>query len=301
MTNSRNLQFAAFSFVTLMIFRASLQELISFSLSSELFAYILGIPFVSLYFTYVRKEKIFSNVRYSILAGTLIIIAGLALYLIGKQWKPELTPHDYLSVMTGFALLTWIGGFIFFYGIRTFHAGLFPLCFLFFMVPIPELVLEQLILFLQKVSTEAVAVVFKITGVPVQQDGFVFSLSSLQFVVAKECSGIRSSLYLFMTSLVFGQLFLKTPVRRAILTLSVLPLTIFKNSLRIVTLTLLGNYVNEAILLSTLHRRGGIPFMIIAVILLAFVVRWLRHTEEHASPWRKLRIFRPLLLLGKRR
>lgn len=286
----------------LLIFRAPLQELISFSLSSELFAYILGIPFVSLYFTYVRKEKMFSNVRYSILAGTLIIIiAGLALYLIGKQWKPELTPHDYLSVMTGSALLIWIGGFIFFYGIRTFHVGLFPLCFLFFMVPIPELVLEQLILFLQKGSTEAVAVVFRITGLPVQQDGFVFSLSSLQFVVAKECSGIRSSLYLFMTSLVFGQLFLKTPVQRAILALLVLPLTIFKNSLRIVTLTLLGNYVNEAILSSTLHRQGGIPFMIIAVILLAFVVRWLRYTEEHASHWRKLRIFRPLLLLGKRR
>ena len=106
--------------------------------------------------------------------------------------------------------------------------------------------------------------------------------------VAKQCSGIRSSLYLFLTSLVFGQLFLRTSSRRAFLTLSVLPIAIFKNGLRIVTITLLGNYVHESILTSNLHRKGGIPFMIVAVIFLALVVKWLRKTEKYALPQKSL-------------
>jgi exosortase/archaeosortase family protein len=63
----------------------------------------------------------------------------------------------------------------------------------------------------------------------------------------------------------------------------VVPITIFKNGLRIVTLSLLGNYVSPSILSSDLHRQGGIPFMILAVILLSIVVRWLRNSENRAA------------------
>jgi hypothetical protein len=40
--------------------------------------------------------------------------------------------------------------------------------------------------------------------------------------------------------------------------------------------------VHEAILSSLLHRKGGIPFMILAVILLSFVVLGLRKSEKQA-------------------
>jgi exosortase/archaeosortase family protein len=79
-----------------------------------------------------------------------------------------------------------------------------------------------------------------------------------------------------------GQIFLRTTRRRILLVLAVVPIAIFKNGLRIVTLSLLGNYVHEAILSSLLHRKGGIPFMILAVILLSLVVLGLRKSEKHA-------------------
>lgn len=281
---SRNHQFAAFSLVMLVTFHDPLHKLISFSFSSHLFFYILLIPFVSLYFFCVRKEKIFSNVTYSFPAGGLITLAGIVLYLIEKKIGPLVGPADSLSVMAPSFLLTWVGGFIFFYGIQAFRQALFPLAFLLLMVPIPSVILEQIIVILQKCSAETAGWIFNMTGLPVQKDGFVFSLSQVEIEVAKQCSGIRSSLYLFITSLVFSQLYLKTPTRRALLILSVIPITIFKNGLRIVTLALLGNYVHEAILSSDLHRRGGIPFMIVAVILLSVVVKWLQKTENHTLP-----------------
>ena len=79
-----------------------------------------------------------------------------------------------------------------------------------------------------------------------------------------------------------GQFFLKTTGRRILLVLAVVPIAIFKNGLRIVILSLLGNYVHEDILTSALHRQGGISFMILAVIMLSFVVLGLRKSEKHA-------------------
>lgn len=281
MQSSRYIQFAAFSLLLPAFFHDPLQRLIAFAYESHLFFYILLIPFVSLYFFYVRKGKIFSNVVYCFPAGGLIVLAGFILYFVEKKWGPLLGPTDDVSVMTAAFLLTWIGGFIGFFGLPAGRRALFPLGFLLCMIPIPVGLLDQIIVFLQKGSTEVTEVIFGLTGLPIERDGFVFALSNLEIEVAKQCSGIRSSLYLLLTGLVMGQFFLKTTSRKSLLVLVVLPIAIFKNGLRIVTLSLLGNYVHEDILSSTLHRQGGIPFMILAVILLTIVILGLRKSEKH--------------------
>jgi exosortase/archaeosortase family protein len=53
----------------------------------------------------------------------------------------------------------------------------------------------------------------------------------------------------------------------------------FKNGIRIATLTLLGAYVDPRILQSDLHREGGIPFFIVALLLMAPILYFLRKTE----------------------
>jgi exosortase/archaeosortase family protein len=108
----------------------------------------------------------------------------------------------------------------------------------------------------------------------------VLSLSKIEIEVAPQCSGIRSAMYLFMTGLVFSQLFLKSAGRRVLLVLSVLPIAIFKNALRIVTLAIIANYANKDILSSDLHRKGGIPFMIFGIVMLAIVAKLVERKQE---------------------
>ena len=283
MRYARNYLFAVFSLLLVVIFRVYLLRLIAFAYDSHLFFYILLVPLVSGYFFYVRKERIFAAVTYSFLAGGLLVMAGILVYVAEIKWGPLLGPTDVLTPMVAAFLLIWLGGFVCLYGRPAFRQALFPLGFLFFMVPIPAVLLDHIVVLLQKGSTEAVDGIFTITALPVQRDGFVFTLSNLAIEVAEQCSGIRSSLYLLLTSLVMGQFFLKTTSRKILLVLAVVPITIFKNGLRIVTLALLGNYVHASILSSNLHRKGGIPFMILAVILLSIVVRWLRKSERHAA------------------
>jgi exosortase len=174
----------------------------------------------------------------------------------------------------------WIGGFLFFYGMRSFRVGLFPVLFLFFLTPIPSVIVETFILILQIASTEISHLFFRLTGVPLLREGFVFHLPGMSIEVAKQCSGIRSSIALVITSIIAGQLFLQTGWRKIALVLSIFPITVFKNGLRIVMLSLLGAYVDPRILGSELHKSGGIPFFVIALALLAPVLWYLRRSER---------------------
>jgi exosortase/archaeosortase family protein len=99
--------------------------------------------------------------------------------------------------------------------------------------------------------------------------------------VAKECSGIRSSLGLFITAILGGYLFLRTGWKNVILALFVFPITVFKNGIRIVTLSALAIHVDEKFITqSFLHRSGGFLFYIPALLLLGIVLWRLRKSEQ---------------------
>jgi len=169
---------------------------------------------------------------------------------------------------------------MFFYGIHAFRTAAFPLIFLVFIIPIPSLVLEKIILLLQRGSTEVAYGLFKLTGTPMVRDGSIFYLPGISIEVAEQCSGIRSSIALFITGVLAGQLFLKTGWRKIILLLSVFPLAIIKNGIRIVTLSLFALYVDESILNSPLHRKGGVLFFIVILIPFTTILWLLRKSEK---------------------
>lgn len=277
----RNTYFLGYIFIIIALYFTSLKELAGLSLHDELYSHFLLIPVVSLYFIFVRRKLIFSDARYSFRAGFPVAAFGILIYILGKSFVLEQNQNDYLSVMMFSFLTCFIGGFILFYGIRAFRKAMFPLLFLIFIVPIPTFILEPFIRVLLIGSTESSHMVFKVLGVPVFRRGFVFELTGITVEVAKECSGIRSSLALFITSILAGQLFLRTWQRRVILTLCIFPITIFKNSLRIATITLLASYVDPIFLKDHwIHSAGGQPFFVMGLLLLLPVMLLLRRSEK---------------------
>ena len=59
--------------------------------------------------------------------------------------------------------------------------------------------LDWTIYFLQCGSTSVAYFLFRILGVPVLRQGFLLTVPGVTIEVAKECSGIRSSMALFIT------------------------------------------------------------------------------------------------------
>ena len=275
----RHLLFLLFNVVILAMFFHPLKELMGLLFNSELYSHIILIPIVSGYFIYLKRKIIFSELEYSYRSGITVITIGMMLYFVGTEQGIKLNQNDHIALMIFSAITLFIGGVLLFYGNKSFRFAVFPLLFLFFLTPIPTKAVEKLILLLQMGSTEATYGFFKLTGVPVLREGFTFHLTGMSIEVAKQCSGIRSSIALFITSIIAGQLFLRAGWKKVVLALSIFPITIFKNGLRIVTLSLLGAYVDPRILGSELHKSGGIPFFFVALVLLAPVLWGLRKSE----------------------
>jgi exosortase len=281
---ARNVLFLLFNVVTIILFHAPLKDLIVLSLGNQNYSHIILIPFISGYFMYVRRKAMFADVHYSYTAGIILIIIASVPYLIGKTQGIKLDQNDYVSLMTFSTFLFWMGGFVLFYGMRAFRIGAFPLLFLILLVPVPGLIMEKLIVFLQTGSAEATYGFFKLTGIPFLREGVVFHLPGISIEIAKECSSIRSSTALFIMGLTLSNMFLQTGWRRIIFILFILPLSVIKNGIRIVTLSLLAVYIDKSFIThSRLHHEGGIVFFLIALALLMPVLWLLRKSETRAE------------------
>ncbi len=240
---------------------------------------IILVPFISATLFYLDRKKFFQSVRYSALAGTLVVVLGAALLIVGRVWGTHLMEGDRLAVMTASIVLMWIGGFLFFYGFAAFKVALFPLLFLVFCIPIPSLLLDRTIDFLRRGSTDTAFVLLKLSGTPIYRQGFIFTLPDLVIEVAPECSGIRSGISLLILSLLAGHLFFRSLWRWGVLIIATIPVLIFKNALRIGVLSYLAVHVDKRILASRLHQEGGIPFFALGLLMIYPIFMTLMKSE----------------------
>jgi len=261
-----------------------LKDLMNSPVGIDSYSHIVLIPPVSAYLFYRNRRAIFSKPGpvYPLALGLLAIGAGL--YSFGYSQGALLNQNDYASFLTFSAVVFWAGGFVLLYGPNTLAKASFGILFLVFMIPIPSLIMHKIIYALQVGSTEASGLLFALTGVPFHREEFIFQLPGISIKVAEECSGIRSSLALLITSILAGHFFLDRFWKRVILALLVFPITIFKNGIRITTLSLLGAYVDERWLTeSSLHHSGGFVFFIPAVGLLGLALWGLKKAGRRSQ------------------
>ena len=276
----RHLWFGLITLLISFVFYGPLKTLYFLSQGNELYSHILVIPFASGYILFLKRKEILLDMKYSIGTGGILLAGGILLYLEGQSLKSGLSENDYLSMLMFSAWALWVGGFLIFYGWKAVRRASFPVLFLLFIIPIPDRILGAFLSLLQSWSAEAVYVFLRIIGISFLRDGFTFHLPGMSFEVAKQCSGIRSSIALIIISIFSGHLFLRTGWKKLVLVCLVFPVTVLKNGLRIVTLILLGNYVDQRILSGQLHRSGGIPFLILALAFLAPILWVLRKSEK---------------------
>src|SRR4029077_14865591 len=144
--------------------------------------------------------------------------------------------------------------------------------------------LNRAIFVLQKGSAETTAAVFDLMGVPFLREGFVFHLARANIEVARECSGIRSSMALLILALLVVHFRLKSNWKKALFVACGLLMMMIKNGIRIATLTLLAVYVNPSFLTGKLHHDGGVVFFLLGLLFLLPVLLLLQRGERQESP-----------------
>lgn len=276
---TRSILFVIYCLLVMLGNSSALRGLVDLSRQDATASHLILIPLVTLALVYQSRDSIFSSVRFEWRAGLGVICLGLGLLVAAKMHQSSGGHNDSLTLMIAMLAVLWVGGFLLFYGPESFRAALFPLLFLGFMIPIPKTLLDGAILFLKTGSTETVADLFTLTGTPHYREGFVFSLPNVVIEVADECSGIRSSIALLLTSLLAGHMFLKSGWKKILLVIAILPIAIVKNGIRIVSLSLLATYVDPEFLTGQLHHEGGIVFFLLALVMLAPLFVLLRNSE----------------------
>jgi exosortase len=257
------------------------RRLLTISLSDDRYSHIAVIPLISLSLIWMDRQEIFSRMRYCTQAITLLAAIGALTIYAARNVGSSSDPSN-VSFWTFCGVALVICGFLLSFGVEALRQASFPLLFLFLMMPVPGHLMSSLVQMLQDGSAFFSGVLFRLIQLPTLRHNLTFSLPGFDIDIAEQCSGIRSSIVLFIASILIGHLFLRSIWRKLLLVALTIPLVIFKNAVRIVTISSLGVYVNPGFLHGALHRYSGLPFSMVEVIVIVpLVIRW--HTLESRS------------------
>lgn len=272
-------RFAIFKICALVLaalFAVPLWQLVRHAWKTELQSHILLIPFVFWYLLRIAKGQDTPTPRPSIFAGCLAAVCGLAALAAYWHWgiQGKLPRNDALSLATLSFLTLQLANALFTLGWPVLRSRFFAVAFLVFMIPLPLALTGFMSIALQRASAEAADWMLALVQMPVLRNGLSFQMPGLAIQVAEECSGVRSTFVLFITSLLAGHLFLRTGWKKAVLALAIFPLGILRNGFRITAISWLTVNVDAGIINGPLHHHGG-PFFFVLSLIPLFGLLWL--------------------------
>ena len=257
----------------------SLFKTLALSWQNDEYLYIALILPVSAMLIFADRRHWQASSYWNVRTGCSLLLTALAVGYSGRLWSAAMTGDIQLSISMFALVLSWVGIFVFCFGIKAFQSLMFPLLFLFGLVPIPHLAQDLIIGLLQNGSAFSAHALFAAFGTPVLHDGTQLTIPGLTLQVAPECSSIRSSSILMVTATVMAEALLCATWRKALVIGFAIPLCAFKNGLRVFTIAMFGTRVDPGYLTGRLHHEGGILFFAVAVIIIFLLIWFLRIGE----------------------
>jgi exosortase len=275
-------RFSVLVAISLLIWWIPLIASFALALRDSQYTHILLILPVSVSLMYLewKSSESFAEPRSSL--ALILLVAAVVATVVARLQILPLRRDAQLTVNMLALVVWWIGAFTVSFGTRAFQRALFPLCFLFWIVPIPEFMLNPIVRLLQEGSVASARLLFAAVGVPVAQDGTQLTIPGLTVEVAPECSSIRSSLMLVVTTMVLAQMSLRSAWRKASVIAVAIPLSVAKNGLRIFVLAMLTTRVDRNFITGRLHHQGGIIYFLIALAAIVLLI-WIAHHAEKKS------------------
>ncbi|MGH9601613.1 MAG: exosortase A [Terriglobales bacterium] len=165
-------------------------------------------------------------------------------------------------------ILLVAGMVIFFLGWGYFRALLFPLGFLFLMIPIPAILFNQITIPLQFLASTMASSLVAEVGVPVLRQGNIIQLPGMTLEVAEACSGIRSLMSLTTVAVIYAY-FLETKLLpRVLLSVSAVPIAVIANGLRVTGTALLAFYWDKEAAEGFFHNFSGWLIFVLSLLML---------------------------------
>jgi exosortase len=262
-----------------LVYWKPLGALVRYSLNNDNASHILLIPLIVGWLLYNDRAKISKLCALDLTAALPFVIFAAALGTVSLWRLPFGIPNS-TSLLILSLILFLSAGFIAIFGRVSAKATWFSLAFLGFAIPLPEGFLDRFIYALQYASATVAGWIFDTSRVPVLREGLIFHLSGLNIEVARECSGIRSSIALLILATLVAHFAFAKLWKKVVFVFAGLAMMAVKNGVRIATLTILAKYVDPDFLFGKLHHQGGVVFFLLGLALLIPVYWLLRRGEK---------------------
>ncbi|MCP4400553.1 MAG: exosortase/archaeosortase family protein [bacterium] len=219
------------------------------------------VPFIVAYLVWTKKETLSKLSPQPSLLGLPVLLMGLFTYIvgtIGAEW-----------FLKRFSLIIVIAGLVLYlYGKAFFKELLFPIVFLFFMVPLPAIIYKGLAFQLQLLVSIVSAKLIPLAGVALYREGNILYVSTGPLAVEEACSGMRSIMALLALSSLFAYLMYESRLKQWILVAFALPIAVVTNIIRVTITGIMAHYWGKEFAEGILHESFGWLVFVIAFGLL---------------------------------
>ncbi len=218
------------------------------------------------------KRHLLANGRGQPVIGLLLIIVSIFSYLISLHLQiPTIT-----FIATVFSV---ISALIYFAGFRIIKEMSIPILLLFLIIPIPNQLLSMVTASLQLKVSWASEIVIQSFSVPIFREGNILHLPDKTFQVIEACSGIRSLITLMTLSIILGYFTLKHLLSVFVLFLCSIPIAIFVNIIRVVSLVMAFYFGNIDLTSGMKHTIMGVVLFGLGLAMLYIFQRILEFCE----------------------
>jgi exosortase len=196
----------------------------------------------------------------------VIVVLALVFYIGGERLG--------IHAITGLAVSPLLfGAAVYLWGWRAGRVLAFPVGFLAFGLGVFRGLLDTVGFTLQGITAFGAGTLAQAIGLPVVRDGLLLTSDRFAFIVADTCSGMSSLVSLLALAALWVYAARGTVPARVAVLLSVVPLTIFANTLRVTLVLLVANWFGQDAALGFFHGASSLVLFGLALVGLVGVSR----------------------------
>ncbi|MBN4079049.1 exosortase A [Beggiatoa alba] len=236
---------------------------------SDTYAHGILIFPISIYLIYSRRE-VFASLTPNINIFGLVILAFLTfIWVFAYAANVLFVQQLVLVAMVSAIVLTLLGTVI-------FRAMLFPLSYLFFMVPIGE----SLTPVMQDFTAIFTVKLLQLTGIPVYLEGLYFSIPTGNFEVAEACSGVRYLIASVALGCLYAYVSYRSFMKRSIFILLCVVVPLIANVVRAYGIVMLAYLSDMRLAVGVDHIIYGWIFFGLVMFLIFWIGSYWRDPES---------------------
>jgi exosortase len=247
--------------LSLWLYWSTLTRLLSQWWHDPNFSHGFFVPLFSIFVVWQEKSRLAKLIPRPSWTGLVLLCPALFFLVVGQMGAELFVARSSLLLLLG-------GIVVLFFGWTALRAAIFPWVFLLLMIPIPNLLLNQITFPLQIFASKVAAAVLSVLSVPTFREGNVLNLASMPLEVAEACSGIRSLMSLVTLAVIYGYLTEKRLWVRILLACASVPIAVVANSIRIIGTGLLVQYWDPEMALGYFHASWGWIIFVVSLVLL---------------------------------